>query len=88
MDLIVTPQLPSSFGEDNLRGTIVPLFMRLREHHCINPQIPIPTGGKHDGFDDGLDNGWLPPAHMQEKDASLPTFRYRRNNIADIFIYF
>lgn len=75
MGLIVTAQRPSSFGEGNLHVT-VPLFMRLREHHCIDPQFPIRTGGKGDGFDDGLANGWLPLLRIEEKDASLPTFRY------------
>ena len=76
MGLIVTPQRPSSFVEGNLNVVTVPLFMRLREHHCINPQFPIRTGGKGDGFDDGLANGWLPPLSMEEKDASPPTFMY------------
>ncbi|KAG1724845.1 hypothetical protein EDB19DRAFT_292268 [Suillus lakei] len=30
-----------------------PLFMRLREYHCVDPQDAVPCGGADDGFDDG-----------------------------------
>ena len=69
MGLMMTPHRPPHFGEGNPQVTTVPLFMRLREHHCINPQFPVLTGGKHNDFDDGLENAWLPPLRMQESDV-------------------
>jgi hypothetical protein len=69
MGLMVTPHRPPHFGEGNPQVTTVPLFMRLREHHCINPQFPVLTGGKHNDFDDGLENAWLPPLRIQESDV-------------------
>lgn len=38
----------------------VPVYVRFREHHCINPARPVPTGGTEDVFDDGLLNGYFP----------------------------
>ena len=38
----------------------VPVYVRFREHHCISPARPVPTGGTQRGFDDGLMNGYLP----------------------------
>jgi hypothetical protein len=69
MDLMKTVQRPPAFSEGNPLISIVPLYMRLREHHCINPQFPVLTGGRHNGFDDGLDNAWLPPVSMYESNV-------------------
>jgi hypothetical protein len=42
-----------------------PLFMRLKEHHCISPQIPVPAGGPEDDpLDDGIRNAWFPPVDL------------------------
>jgi hypothetical protein len=71
MGLITTPHRPPNFGEGNPQVTTVPLFMRLREHHCINPQKPILTGGKRNGFDDGLENAWLPLLRMRENEVYI-----------------
>ncbi|OCH92965.1 hypothetical protein OBBRIDRAFT_790683 [Obba rivulosa] len=38
-----------------------PVYMWLREHHCVNPEIPIPPGGNEDEHEDGLCNAWFPP---------------------------
>lgn len=41
--------------------TTVPISLRLREHHCINPESPIAPGGSSlDALDDGLCSGWFP----------------------------
>lgn len=61
-----TGQRPGRFGEGDPHVTTVPVFMRLREHHCISPQVPIPAGGRGDGFDDGLHNAWMPKIHIRE----------------------
>lgn len=42
-------------------STTWPLFMRLLEHHCINPAFPVSVGGPvDDGADDGIQNAWIP----------------------------
>jgi hypothetical protein len=41
--------------------TTVPISLRLREHHCINPEQPIQSGGLNtDILDDGITNAWFP----------------------------
>jgi hypothetical protein len=74
MGLMGMPHRPPNFGEGNPQITTVPLYMRLREHHCINPQLPIRIGGKRNGFDDGLENAWLPPFRMRESDVCISGF--------------
>jgi hypothetical protein len=71
LGLTLTPQMPATFGEGNPTVTTVPLFMRLREHHCINPHSPVITGGQRDGFDDGLANAWLPPNRIFESEGKV-----------------
>ncbi|KAH9854289.1 hypothetical protein C2E23DRAFT_818015 [Lenzites betulinus] len=36
-----------------------PVFVRFREHHCIDPETPVPTGTSPTG-DDNLQNAYLP----------------------------
>lgn len=56
----------------------VPLFVHLHEHHCIGPCSPAVTGGKHDGFDDGLANAWLPMTRISKSDVRpFPAYLYR-----------
>jgi hypothetical protein len=39
--------------------------MRLKEHHCISPQEPVPAGGEEDDLvDDGILNAWFPPVEL------------------------
>lgn len=39
--------------------------MRLKEHHCISPQRPVPAGGQDDSsLDDGICNAWFPPVEL------------------------
>jgi hypothetical protein len=71
LGLTATPNAPSNFGEGNPQVTTVPLFMRLREHHCINPCTRAATGGQHNGFDDGLANAWLPVSRISESDGKV-----------------
>jgi hypothetical protein len=71
MSLIGTAEYPANFSAASLGSAMVPLYMRLREHHCISPQTPAATGGKNDGFDDGLFNAYFPPMHSQESDGSV-----------------
>lgn len=63
---MVEPHPPANFGEGNPHITTVPIFMRIREHHCVSPQVPIPTGGERNGFDDGLADAWMPKIRVKE----------------------
>lgn len=41
--------------------TTVPISLRLREHHCINPEPATAAGGSStDALDDGITNAWFP----------------------------
>ncbi|KAH9950972.1 hypothetical protein B0H21DRAFT_776357 [Amylocystis lapponica] len=64
--LVTSTKFPTSFSEQNPRLTTVPVYMRLREHHCINPEMPTLPGGSRDGFDDGVRNAWFPSISMRE----------------------
>ncbi|KAG2141086.1 hypothetical protein DEU56DRAFT_283244 [Suillus clintonianus] len=61
-------QMPEDFTEQQLFLNAAPLFMRLREYHCIDPQDPVPTGGANDGFDDGISNAWIPAGVQVHED--------------------
>ncbi|KAI0778862.1 hypothetical protein BD413DRAFT_601525 [Trametes elegans] len=37
-----------------------PVYVRFREHHCINPEIPVPTGVAAGGLIDDVQNAYLP----------------------------
>ncbi|KAG2066681.1 hypothetical protein BDR04DRAFT_1121022 [Suillus decipiens] len=61
-------QMPEEFTEQQLFLNAYPLFMRLREYHCVDPQVPVPTGGADDGFDDGISNAWIPKGVQVHED--------------------
>jgi hypothetical protein len=61
-------QMPEEFTEQQLSLNAYPLFMRLREYHCVDPQVPVPTGGADDGFDDGISDAWLPKGVQVHED--------------------
>ena len=65
--MMMQPYPPPNFGEANPHITTVPFFMRIREHHCISPQEPIPVGGQNNGFDDGLPYAWMPKLRVTER---------------------
>ncbi|EIN14315.1 hypothetical protein PUNSTDRAFT_140632 [Punctularia strigosozonata HHB-11173 SS5] len=70
--LIVSPHVPQGFGEMSPFVTNAPLYMRLREHHCISPAQTAALGGDGQGFDDGVLNGWLPNGvRLREYDDKL-----------------
>jgi hypothetical protein len=60
MTILQDVRIREDFSEQQLFLNAAPLFMRLREYHCIDPQDPVPTGGANDGFDDGISNAWIP----------------------------
>ncbi|KAG2342066.1 hypothetical protein BDR05DRAFT_1001324 [Suillus weaverae] len=61
-------QMPEEFTEQQLSLNAYPLFMRLREYHCVDPQDPVQTGGADDGFDDGISNAWIPKGVQVHED--------------------
>ncbi|KAI9507819.1 hypothetical protein F5148DRAFT_1201960 [Russula earlei] len=79
MALVTNPDYPEHFGENSPSMSTWPLFMRLKEHHCISPQDPVPAGGpEHDPFDDGICNAWFPPVDLVERsDRAVLTYRYQ-----------
>lgn len=47
-----------------------PIYLQLREHHCISPTEPAPCGGDPNDNDDGINNAWLPPTiEVREGDG-------------------
>ncbi|KAI0295023.1 hypothetical protein BC826DRAFT_1104480 [Russula brevipes] len=63
--LATNPNYPEQFGETFPFMSTWPFFMRLKEHHCISPQEPVPHGGSEDDpFDDGIRNAWFPPVDL------------------------
>jgi hypothetical protein len=69
MMLIGTLNYPQDFSKRAPFVSTVPLYMRLQEHHCISPQVPLPCGGEHDGFDDGLFNAYFPRIRFAQNDV-------------------
>jgi hypothetical protein len=69
MMLVGTLNYPQDFSERAPFVSTVPLYMRLQEHHCISPQVPLPCGGEHDGFDDGLFNAYFPRIRFAQNDV-------------------
>jgi hypothetical protein len=69
--LIWTRMRPMPFTERNVDLTVMPVYVRIREHHCVSPAPMIDVGGRNDGFDDGLLNAWLPRMSMRERDGRL-----------------
>ncbi|KAJ3489605.1 hypothetical protein NLI96_g2037 [Meripilus lineatus] len=67
--LITAAQFPANFSPQNPNLTTMPLYMRLREHHCISPEFSVLPGGDHDGFDDGIRNGWFPKVNIHEANG-------------------
>jgi hypothetical protein len=69
--LMGDPTRPANFSEESVSMTMAPIFMRLAEHHCINPRRPAPCGGARDHFDDHLFNAWLPYGNIHRRDVRL-----------------
>ncbi|OBZ78982.1 hypothetical protein A0H81_01315 [Grifola frondosa] len=65
---------PETFSDSNPRITFAPVYFQLREHHCINPEEPLATGGVGDGFDDGVNNGWCPRVEFRERHGQLQIY--------------
>ena len=49
-----------------------PMFINLREHHCISPELPVPYGGEdEDPLDDGIRNAWFPAVQVVQRSVRL-----------------
>ncbi|KAG1725395.1 hypothetical protein EDB19DRAFT_1644065, partial [Suillus lakei] len=71
-------QMPEEFTEQQLLNH-TPLFMRLREYHCVDPQDPVPTGGANDGFDDGISNAWIPKG-VEVTEDMVSTLKFQHHD--------
>ncbi|KIJ13054.1 hypothetical protein PAXINDRAFT_14100 [Paxillus involutus ATCC 200175] len=68
-NVMQTAQMPAAFNEQTVGLTAAPIFMRLREYHCmdVEPNRPIPGGGP-DGSG-GIQKAWFPDS-MQYQEVS------------------
>lgn len=77
LGLVANPNYPEQFGESSPFVSTWPFFMRLKEHHCINPQEPVPPGGTDDDpLDDGVRNAWFPTVDLFQSGGRV-TVSYR-----------
>ncbi|KAH9933441.1 uncharacterized protein B0H18DRAFT_1115442 [Fomitopsis serialis] len=53
---------PPDFSAENPHLFMHPVYLQLREHHCVSPARPAPCGGNPNDNDDGINHAWLPSA--------------------------
>ena len=81
--LVQSQAFPNDFSASNPFLSVIPVYMNLREHHCINPEFPVGPGGSNDGFDEGLCNGWFPDQRLEEsRDRGIVTCTDSSGNIS------
>ncbi|KIJ66590.1 hypothetical protein HYDPIDRAFT_26924 [Hydnomerulius pinastri MD-312] len=86
--LMQTPQMPAVFNEQTLGLTAHPVFMRLREYHCmdVDHNQPIPCGGRG-GLQDGIHNAWFPNSmRYQEVSHGLAITCQERTSFYDEYV--
>jgi hypothetical protein len=71
MSLISTPDYPPAFSEHSPHVSTVPVYMRLREHHCISPQLPADIGGSDSGLNDGFETAYFPPMNFHRDENGV-----------------
>ncbi|PCH34350.1 hypothetical protein WOLCODRAFT_62488 [Wolfiporia cocos MD-104 SS10] len=71
--LVTATEFPADFSLENPRMATSPLYMLLREHHCVSPAAPVPHGGSgaEFEFDDGVCNAWFPQVEVRERDGRV-----------------
>jgi hypothetical protein len=84
MQLVSTAEYPPTFSESNPHVSTVPIYMRIREHHCISPQLPAGIGGAADGFDDGFKDAYFPPLNYQQN--AVRTFLDASHHHCHLFV--
>ncbi len=57
-DIVLADQMPDL--TDFPKVAEQPVFVRFREHHCIDPEIPVPTGSLPGDLGDNVQNAYLP----------------------------
>ncbi|KAL4068843.1 hypothetical protein V8B97DRAFT_754883 [Scleroderma yunnanense] len=72
--LFESPDMPSNFSEPSLGVAAVPLFMRLREYHCmdVEPNKPVPAGR----YDDPSFNAWFPSSMTYQEIGDKLSISY------------
>ncbi|TFY66405.1 hypothetical protein EVG20_g4681 [Dentipellis fragilis] len=69
LGLVPRANFPDGFGEMSPFMSTWPIFMRLKEYHCVSPQVPVQHGGDPDDpLDDGIRNAWFPTVQMLENN--------------------
>jgi len=81
--LVTSTEFPQNFSIMNPRLMTSPLYMRLREHHCINPMQPVGPGlPQFDGdIDEGICNAWFPKMSITEHGGRVRIEDERRRQV-------
>lgn len=82
--LVTSQEFPESFSIMNPRLMTSPLYMRLREHHCINPMQPVGAAlPQFEGdTDEGICNGWFPKMSLTEHGGRVRVEDERRRQVS------
>ena len=82
--LVTSPEFPETFSIMNPRLMTSPLYMRLREHHCINPMQPVgPALPQFEGdTDEGICNAWFPQMSLTEHGGRVRVEDERRRQVS------
>ncbi|CDO73394.1 hypothetical protein BN946_scf185013.g28 [Trametes cinnabarina] len=60
-----------------------PVYVRFSEHHCIDPELPVPTGSDPDGLGDNVQNAYFPqPFQYSQSGNTLRVELPRSHTIA------
>ena len=75
-NVLQTVQMPPTFNEQTVALIAAPVFMRLREYHCmdVEPRQPVPSGARDD-LDGGIRNAWFPTS-MRYQEVSVCNLRF------------
>ncbi|KAH0828723.1 hypothetical protein J3R83DRAFT_3134 [Lanmaoa asiatica] len=80
-NIMQTPQMPQIFSEQSIGIAIAPVFMRLREYHCMDVELnqPVPSGG--------IQNAWFNSStRFQEVTHGLVITCQERDSYYDEYV--
>ncbi|KAH0837756.1 hypothetical protein J3R83DRAFT_5932 [Lanmaoa asiatica] len=80
-NIMQTPQIPQTFSEQSIGLTAAPVFMRLREYHCMDVESnqPVPSGG--------IQNAWFNSStRFQEVTHGLAITCQERSSSYDEYV--
>ncbi|KAH9830428.1 uncharacterized protein C8Q71DRAFT_886156 [Rhodofomes roseus] len=82
-ELVRSTEFPQTFSIMNPRLMTSPLYMRLREHHCINPMRPAePALPQFEGdIDEGICNAWFSKVSISEHGGRVRVEDERRRQV-------